>query len=43
MNGVFDIHFYKSKNHYNNKVDPKHQALVKYAAEWAEEHYKKAK
>jgi len=40
MNGVFDIHFYKSKNHYNNKIDPKHQALVKAAAKWAEEHYK---
>lgn len=40
MNGVFDIHFYKSKNHYNNKIDPKHQALVKEAAKWAEEHYK---
>lgn len=40
MNGVFDIHFYKSKNHYNNKIDPKHQALVKQAAKWAEEQYK---
>jgi peptidoglycan hydrolase-like protein with peptidoglycan-binding domain len=40
MNGVFDIHFYKSKNHYNNKVDPKHQALVKEAAKWAGEHFK---
>ncbi|MGI6668448.1 MAG: peptidoglycan-binding domain-containing protein [Acetivibrionales bacterium] len=35
MDGVFDIHFLGSKNHYNNKIDPKHQALVKEAAEWA--------
>jgi peptidoglycan hydrolase-like protein with peptidoglycan-binding domain len=40
MNGVFDIHFNKSRNHYNNRVDKKHQALVKQAANWAEEHYK---
>lgn len=40
MNGVFDIHFLGSKNHYNNKVDPKHQALIKEAAKWAEENYK---
>ena len=40
MNGHFDIHFYKSRNHYNNKIDPKHQALVKEAAKWAEEQYK---
>lgn len=40
MSGHFDIHFYKSRNHYNNKIDPKHQALVKKAAEWAEENYK---
>lgn len=40
MNGVFDIHFLGSKNHYNNKIDPKHQALVKTAAKWAEENYK---
>jgi len=40
MNGVFDIHFLGSKNHYNNKIDPKHQALVKEAAKWAEENYK---
>lgn len=39
MNGVFDIHFLGSKNHYNNKVDYKHQALVKKAAKWAEENY----
>ena len=40
MNGVFDVHFLGSKNHYNNKIDPKHQALVKQAAKWAEENYK---
>ncbi len=40
MNGVFDIHFLGSKNHYNNKVDPKHQAKIKEAAKWAEENYK---
>lgn len=40
MNGVFDIHFLGSKNHYNNKVDPKHQALVKEAAKWAAANYK---
>lgn len=39
MNGVFDIHFLGSRNHYNNKVDPKHQALVKKAGEWAAKHY----
>jgi len=39
MNGVFDIHFLGSRNHYNNKVDPKHQELVKEAAEWATKHY----
>lgn len=35
MNGVFDIHFLGSKNHYNNKIDPKHQTLVKEAGKWA--------
>lgn len=39
MSGVFDIHFLGSRNHYNNKVDPKHQALVKEAAAWAAKHY----
>ena len=39
MNGVFDIHFLGSKNHYNNQIDPKHQALVKEAAEWAAKNY----
>jgi peptidoglycan hydrolase-like protein with peptidoglycan-binding domain len=39
MSGVFDIHFLGSKNHYNNQIDPKHQALVKEAAEWAAENY----
>lgn len=40
MNGVFDIHFLGSKNHYNNKIDPKHQVLVKAANKWAKENYK---
>lgn len=35
MDGVFDIHFLNSRNHYNNKVDPKHQAKIKEAAKWA--------
>lgn len=39
MSGVFDIHFLGSRNHYNNKVDSKHQALVKEAAAWAANHY----
>jgi len=39
MNGHFDIHFLGSKNHYNNKVDSKHQAVVKEAATWAEKNY----
>jgi len=39
MDGHFDIHFYGSKNHYNNKVDPKHQEVVKEAAKWAAKHY----
>lgn len=39
MSGVFDIHFLGSRNHYNNKVDSKHQALVKEAAAWAAKHY----
>lgn len=37
MDGVFDIHFLNSRNHYNNKVDPKHQAKIKEAAKWAVE------
>lgn len=32
MSGHMDIHFLNSRNHYNNKVDPKHQAVVKQAA-----------
>ncbi|HZJ57724.1 MAG TPA: peptidoglycan-binding protein [Clostridia bacterium] len=32
MDGVFDVHFYKSKTHATNKVDDKHQAQVKRAA-----------
>ena len=39
MSGVFDIHFIGSRNHYNNKVDSKHQALVREAAQWAAKHY----
>ncbi|HEX2946216.1 MAG TPA: peptidoglycan-binding protein [Clostridia bacterium] len=39
MSGVFDIHFLGSRNHYNNRIDPKHQALVKEAAAWAVKHY----
>jgi hypothetical protein len=35
MNGHFDIHFIGSKTHGSSKVDPKHQAAVKQAAEWA--------
>ncbi len=35
MNGVFDIHFLNSRNHYNNRVDPKHQEKIVEAAEWA--------
>ena len=40
MNGVFDVHFLGSRNHYNNKADPKHQNSVKSAAKWAEQNYK---
>jgi len=36
MSGVFDIHFYQSKTHGTQRVDEKHQAAVKKAAEWAE-------
>ena len=39
MSGVFDIHFLGSRNHYNNKVDPKHQALIKTAGTWAAKNY----
>lgn len=34
MSGHMDIHFLNSRNHYNNKVDPKHQAVVKKAAKY---------
>jgi len=40
MDGVFDIHFLNSRNHYNNKVDPKHQEKIKEAAKWAVENLK---
>ncbi len=43
MNGVFDIHFLNSRNHYNNKVDPKHQAKIREAAEWAKDNAEKEK
>jgi peptidoglycan hydrolase-like protein with peptidoglycan-binding domain len=36
MDGVFDLHFYKSKTHGTNRVDENHQKAVKKAAEWAE-------
>lgn len=39
MDGVFDIHFYKSKTHGSNKVDEAHQNMVKKAAEWAKKNY----
>lgn len=41
MDGVFDIHFLNSRNHYNNKVDPKHQEKIREAAKWAKENAKK--
>lgn len=39
MSGHFDIHFYGSKTHGTNKVDSKHQSMVKKAAEWAKKNY----
>ena len=39
MNGVFDIHFYKSRTHSTNRVEERHQSMVKKATEWAEENY----
>lgn len=35
MSGHFDLHFYLSKTHGTKRVDEKHQAMVKKAAEWA--------
>jgi peptidoglycan hydrolase-like protein with peptidoglycan-binding domain len=35
MNGHFDVHFYKSRNHYNNLEDPAHQQNVLAADAWA--------
>jgi len=32
MSGVIDLHFYQSKTHGSNKVDPQHQNMVKKAA-----------
>lgn len=39
MNGHFDIHFYGSRTHGTNRVDPDHQAMVKKAADWAKNNY----
>jgi len=39
MDGVFDIHFYKSKTHGSNSVNEAHQNMVKKAAEWAKNNY----
>lgn len=36
MSGHFDIHFLRSRTHGTNRVDPKHQAAVKKAAQWAQ-------
>jgi hypothetical protein len=33
MSGVIDVHFLNSRTHNTNKVDPKHQACIKEAAE----------
>ena len=35
MDGHFDVHFYKSRNHYNNLEDPAHQQNVLTADAWA--------
>lgn len=35
MDGHFCIHFYGSKLHLNNQVDPTHQEMVRTANEWA--------
>ncbi len=35
MNGHFDVHFYKSRNHFNNLEDPAHQQNVLTADAWA--------
>lgn len=35
MSGHFDIHFLGSRTHGTNRVDRKHQSMVKKAAEWA--------
>ncbi len=39
MNGHFCIHFYKSRLHVNNKVDPLHQEKVEEANQWAQRNY----
>jgi len=35
MDGHLDVHFYKSRNHYNNLEDPYHQKNVLLANDWA--------
>jgi len=35
MDGVFDLHFYNSRTHGSNKVDSKHQSMIKEAEKWA--------
>ncbi|NJD03633.1 MAG: peptidoglycan-binding protein [Ruminiclostridium sp.] len=35
MSGHFDIHFYGSRTHGTNKIDSKHQSMVRKATEWA--------
>lgn len=39
MDGHICIHFYKSRTHSTNRVDSKHQAMVKKAASWAKNNY----
>jgi peptidoglycan hydrolase-like protein with peptidoglycan-binding domain len=39
MDGHFCIHFYQSRTHGTNKVDSKHQEMVKKAADWANKNY----
>ena len=39
MDGHICIHFYNSRTHGTNRVDSKHQAMVKKAASWAKKNY----
>ena len=39
MNGHFCVHFYKSRTHSTNRIDEKHQAMLKKAADWAKRNY----